>query len=134
MRVPRPPVLVGDFRPESACVWHTAISAGPPSPANPAILWHVPLVSPSGGFGGAVDCVRQPLYSPLVQQELAVCVHQPKPVQVRNDPGAGKLGLRWAQARASLCVCRPRYALCDPGSGGAVGATGMRKTEKTGPG
>ena len=78
-------------------------------------------------------CVRQP-YSTLVQQELAVCVHQPTPVRVRNDPGAGKLGLRWAQARASLCVCRPRCALWDPGSGGAVGATGMRKKEKTGPG
>ena len=98
--MPRPPVLVGDFRPESACVWHTAISAGPPPPANPAILWHVPLVRPSGGW--PLGCLLE--YSPRAWVGRRMCV-----THIRGLAGAAQVGPPPNLVRTGMFNGHPRH-------------------------
>ena len=125
MRVPRSPAPVGDCRPESACPWHAAISAaGPPSPANPAILWRVPLVTPSGGFGGAVDCVGRPspTFGAGSKSWLFACTTGNPDLcgfamilRPQNWRGGGR-------TRVPACVCA---GLGDPSGSLALGPSGM---------
>ena len=132
MRMPRPPVLFADFCPYP-CTRRTQPYGQPTTavrqPSYPAARSaHGAL----GGCPGFVWIAWVACACPFGAATAVGWVHQPKPVRVCNDPGAEKLGLRWPCVRASLCVCWPRYALCDADSGRAVRATGMRKSEKRG--
>ena len=121
----RPPVLVGDFRPYPRTHHTQPYGPTPPPVRQPSYPAARGAHGALGGCPGFVWIAWVACACPFGAATAASWVHQPRPVRVRNGPGALELARGWAHTRTSLGMCWSRYVLSGPGSSFARGPSGI---------
>ena len=125
VRMPQPPVLFADFCPYPCTRRTQPYGQPPPAVRQPSYPAARSAHGALGGCPGFVWIAWVACACPFGAATAASWVHQPRPVRVRNDPGASELAWGWAHTRTSLGMCWSRYVLLGPGSSFASGPSGM---------